>query len=177
MIGQPFYYQPPRVVLLPNPFLYNDYSNPLHGYWGSHHQDVIDERLDNPRSDCEAINPMSNYVEYSDDYINAGPTSFPIDEHIPSTQEMLHAQNMVQIACPPDLLLDHQGSDNCQSILVNLPMQDVLIDTNSIIDDTMRLEIQLYQAEITNLELVNGFLHKQVSLLSISPLSSNIKWI
>lgn len=150
MSRQPFHCQLPQTLSLPDPFVYHDYSFPWHGYWGSYWEDMpMDEELDVQPSDMGKSNEMSDYVEYGDDYIDAGPTSFPVDEYVPSREEMLHAQKMAQTVCPAELVLSHSPSVDTidaqvgvfPSTGVKFPVQDTAMDITFNVDDTMQLDI------------------------------------
>lgn len=58
-------------------------------------------------SPTPAVNEMSEYVEYGDEWFNAGPASFPSHETDPSTQQPPAAQALVQTMDPADLLLSN----------------------------------------------------------------------
>lgn len=142
MAGQQHYYQPLRDLAFPDPFQHHDYFYSTRNYWGSYSQDtMMDEDLDSPVLDNVVIDPMRDYVEYGDDCIDAGPTSFPENEYYPSEQEMLRAQEMVQTVCPSDLLLDHSVPiDNVHTDLgpqkeTKFPSLHTMMDANFDFDD------------------------------------------
>lgn len=111
--------------------------------------------MDSPTSDSDEIDPMSNYVEYGDDYIDAGPTSFPKDESLPSAEEMLLVQNLVETVCFSDfLVLDRQNSVNGSAGGVNSPIRDTVKGTTVHVNDARHLDLDSSQADTVCLGLV-----------------------
>lgn len=158
MYRQPLYYQPPRSLSLPDPFQYHDFSSVAgHGYNEPYWEDMsfTDDSLDTPTlTDEPLVSDMSDWVEYGDDIIDAGPASFPADEFCPSQQDLLTAQAMVQTVNPLDLLLNrpvlaekmHMGSDTFVVGEATLSPQDNTMDSSFGFYNKMQLGFSSFQS-------------------------------
>lgn len=113
-----------------------------------------DESLDTLAWDDEpvqVVSDMSDWVEYGDDIIDAGPASFPNDEYYPSQQDLLQAQAMVQTVNPLDLLLNRpvlaeslqMGMDTTSEATYSL--QDNTTDASFDFDYSTQLDFGSYE--------------------------------
>lgn len=170
MNGQTLFYQQARTLSLPDPFLYRDCSYLMQGESTWYFEDMwMDGDLETPTPNQE-FDPPSDYVEYGDDCIDAGPTSFPSNEYFPSEQEMLRAQEVVQTVCPSDLLrsssFENVQVDLDPSSEVSLFEQDTMCDAAFEVSDIMQLDFSYDQPLTMCPGVIPQFPPQQVSATS-----------